>query len=485
MGTVLNPPPVTAAAAGVAFERYLQWATRVEWSDVSQAARHHVVLVLADDLAAAFSALDEPQVAVARQRMLAAATGGPASLLAPRRPRVSVLQAATGNGLAMGWNELDEGYRKAVCHAGLYVLPALLACAEAEGASLQELLRAALLGYETVSRIACSWRFPAMLIHPHALLAPVGAAAGVGFLRRLPAEELLSAISGAATMGMAGPFNHALQGVLARNTWAAQGAASGLAALEWAHCGIGGQASTPHDVYATALGAKADLAPLAPHADGGWAVESGYHKMNACCQYAHSTIEAVQTLLAKNPQLKGGEQLASIQVEVHPLGYALDDHRPTTTLGAKFSVPHAVAAALVHGNGGVASFDAASLDNPRIARLRDITRLVPFPDVRPWPDDRPARVTVTSRTGERFDALCWSAQGGPDRPFSEDALWSKVAALSLAQAPGFVRAMREMARLVQSKDTAEALARPWSAWLDDFFPMDVLDTGATSLSEHK
>jgi 2-methylcitrate dehydratase PrpD len=481
MGAVLNSAPVTAAQAGAAFERYLDWAHGVEWRDVPPVARRRVVLVLADDLAATFSAIDEPQVAAVRQRMLAAGCGGPASLLAPGRPRVSVLQAAMGNGLAMGWNELDEGYRKAVCHAGLYVLPALLACAEAEGASLQELLRAALLGYETVTRVARAFRFPSMLIHPHALLSPVGAAAGVGFLRRLPVDELLSAISGAATLGMAGPFNHALQGVLARNTWAAQAAASGLNALEWAHCGIGGQASSLHDVYVTALGADTvDLSPFEPGAAEGWGVESGYHKMNASCQYTHSTIEAVQSLLAENPKLKGGEALASIEVEAHPLGYALDDTRPTTTLGAKFSVPHAVAAALVHGDGGVASFDANSLADARIARLRDITRMAPFPELRPWPDDRPARVTVTDQAGERYEALCWSAQGGPDRPFAEDALWSKVDVLSRPHAAGFVRTLRAMAELAQSPDAAQALARPWSEWLGDLFVEHATDAGAPS-----
>jgi 2-methylcitrate dehydratase PrpD len=476
------PTPMAGAAeAGVAFQQYLEWAHGVEWHDVSPVARRRVVLVLADDLAATFSAIDEPQVAAIRQRMLAAGDGGPASLLAPGRPRVPVLQAAMANGLAMGWNELDEGYRKAVCHAGLYVLPALLACAEAEGASLQELLRAALLGYETVTRVARAFRFPSMLIHPHALLSPVGAAAGVGFLRRLPVDELLLAISGAATLGMAGPFNHALQGVLARNTWAAQAAASGLNALDWAHCGIGGQASSLHDVYVTALGADTvDLSPFAPGAADGWAVESGYHKMNASCQYTHSTIEAVQSLLAAHPKLKGGQALAGIEVQAHPLGYALDDARPTTTLGAKFSVPHAVAAALVHGDGGVASFDAGSLDDPRIARLRDITRMAPFPELRPWPEDRPARVTVTDHAGERYEALCWSAQGGPDRPFSEDALWSKVDVLSRPHAPGFVRTLRAMALHVQSPDGAEALARPWREWLGDLFLEHAPDAGAPS-----
>jgi 2-methylcitrate dehydratase PrpD len=332
------------------------------------------------------------------------------------------------------------------------------------------LLRALLLGYETVTRVACSFKFSSLRIHPHALLSPVGAAAGVGFLRRLAPAELLSAISGAATMGMAGPFNHALQGVLARNTWAAQAAASGLAALEWAHCGIGGQASSLHDVYVAALGAsEVDLAPFAPEVVGGWSVESGYHKINASCQYTHSTIEAVQALLAQRPKLQGGEELVDIEVQAHPLGYALQDTRPATTLGAKFSMPHAVAAALVHGNGGVAAFDAQSLSDPRIARLREITRLVPFPEVRPAPDDRPSRVIVTDRRGERAEAVCWSAQGGPDRPFSEDALWAKLQALSTPHAPGLVRTMRALVLAVQSPDGAQATARPWSDAIGDTF----------------
>lgn len=482
MGAVLSPAPLTGVEAGQAFDSYLAWACGVEWADVSPVARRRAVLVLADDIAAALSAVDEPQVAALRARTLASSGAGPASLLAPGRPRVPVLQAAMGNGLAMGWNELDEGYRKAVCHAGLYVLPALLAAAEAEGASTQELLRALLLGYETVARIACAFRFSSLRIHPHALLSPVGAAAGVGFLRRLPPAQLLSAIAGAATMGMAGPFNQALQGVLARNTWAAQAAASGLAALDWAQCGIGGQASSLHDVYVSALGAtQVDLSPFTPGADAGWAVESGYHKMNASCQYTHSAIEAVQTLLDQDPSLRGGEAVAAIEVQAHPLGYALQDARPTTTLGAKFSVPHAVAAALVHGDGGVASFDEASLRDPRIARLRDLTRIVPFPEVQPAPHDRPARVVITGHDGARAEALCWSAQGGPDRPYAEDALWHKLQALSARHAPGLVHTMRALMDAVQAPGAAPMLARPWQACLGDLFLDGAAPAGAAAV----
>jgi 2-methylcitrate dehydratase PrpD len=461
VGAVLNPG--LAAQTGEAFTGFIEWAAQREWRDLPSSAQRRAVLILADDLAAALSALDEPEVARAHERLQASAlTPATASLLRPGLPRVGTSQAAMGNGLAMGWNELDEGFRKAVCHAGLYTLPALLAVAESEGASLQDVLRALVLGYETATRVARGWRFPAMNIHPHALLAPVGAAAGVAFLRRLPPAQIAGAVACAATLGMAGPFNQATQGVLTRNTWAAQGAVAGLNAIEWSDCGILGDASSLHSVYAVALGAQADLSAWTLDADAAWAVESGYTKINACCQYAHSTIEAVQLLLERHPALRGGQQVEAIEVEVHPLGHALDNRAPDTTLGAKFSVPHAVAAALVHGNGGVRAFDAASLHDPQLARLRQLVRLRPFEGVRAWPEDRPSRVTVTTAGGARLTAACWSARGGPDKPFAEADLWAKFESIAAERAPAFVATMRQLAALEAGGD---GLSRPWAQWL--------------------
>lgn len=466
MAPVLN----SAQAMGAALDAYVRWAVGVEWSEFPAAARGRAVQVLADDLAAALSALQEPEVRRVRERVLARAAGiAEASLLAPGLPRRTVAEAALVNGLAMGWNELDEGYRKAVCHAGLYVLPALLAAAEPAGASLQEVLRALVLGYETAARFALAWRQPQLTLHPHALLAPVGAAAGLAFLHRLDAEQTLTALAGAATLGMAGPYQQALTGVLARNTWAAQAAQAGLNAVEWARCGIGGTAESPHHVYTTVLQVQADPTALQPGASGGWAIEFGYQKINACCQYAHSTIEAVQQVLAEHPRLRGGEGVAALEVEAHPLAFALDEHEPRTTLGAKFSVPHAAAAAVVHGDGGVAAFDARSLTDPRVARLRAATRLLPFAEVRPWPEDRPARVTLVSTQGERLSAECWSARGGPDRPHGEEAVWAKIAVLTRATAPAFAGVMRRMTAAVASPADASLLRRPWTQWLSESF----------------
>ncbi|QEI06741.1 MmgE/PrpD family protein [Pigmentiphaga aceris] len=452
MGAVLTSARATAAAtalnpsredAAAAFQACLHRLASLEWADIPASARSRGAMVLADNLAAAFSAVAEPEVAAMRAFTMAHAESGSVSVFSPGRPRTSQRDAAALNALTMGWNELDEGYRKAVCHGGLYVLPALLACAEATGASAQDVLRALILGYETVARVARAWRFPDLKLHPHALLMPVGAAAGLGFLMRLPADQLVSAVAGATALGMAGPFNQAVQGSLIRNAWAAHGANAGLLAVQHARAGIGGLASTPFDVYVTGLGcATTDLTAFAD--DGEWAVESGYQKMNACCQYAHSAIEAVQALIARDPSIKGGAGVTGIRVDAHPLALRLDNRAPATTLGAKFSLPHAVAAAVVHGDGGVQSFDAASLDDPRVAGLRGLIEIVPFAEQRPAPHDRPATVTISTHAGTVSETV-WSARGGPDRPFGEAEVWAKVAALCEPVAPQAAQVLQALA----------------------------------------
>ncbi|MDQ2147994.1 MmgE/PrpD family protein [Alcaligenaceae bacterium C4P045] len=480
------------AAAANAFSSCLRRIAACEWRDLPVAARSRAAMIMADNMAAAFSAADEPEVVRARDLALREGDPGAVTMLARGRPLASRRDAASINGLTMGWNELDEGYRKAVCHGGLYVLPALLATAEACGASGRDVLRALILGYEIVARVARAWRFPDLRLHPHALLGPVGAAAGVALLRRLPPDELIAAVAGATALGMAGPFNQAVQGALVRNTWAAHGAVAGMAAVDHARAGIGGLASTPFDVYVTGLGTITDLSAFDD--DGDWAVCAGYQKINACCQYAHSSIAAVQALIARTPKVLKGAAVNAVRVAAHPLALKLDNRQPLTTLAAKFSLPHAVAAAIVHGHGGVTAFDSASLSDPRIERLRQLIEIVPFDGVRPAPHDRPAAVEIETAAGTDRET-CWSAPGGPDLPFDEQDINRKVAALCAPVAPAAAGVLERLAQMAVENTTAPtpmaaasiaaarsptpdasgstrvalSLSSPWSAWLDAMF----------------
>lgn len=456
-------------SVGQGLRDYVKWAVKQELADIPAYARQKSVMIIADDLAAMLSAENEPEVVAAHSRLVADGPEGRASLFRHGRPQLSVMKAALGNALSASWNELDEGYRKAVCHAGLYTLPALLAIAESENLPVSEVIRASTLAYETTARFARTWRFGALKIHPHALFCAVGVTAAVGFIRRLPADLMLSAFSNASTLGVVGPYNQAGRGALIRNAWAAAGINNGFQAIDWAMDGITGLPETPHDVYFETLGSEANIAELTADLGTEWAVTSGYHKLNACCQYAHSSIEAMQQILREHPTLLGGAGIERIQIKTHPLGMTLNDHQPVTTLGAKFSMPHALAASLFYGHGSAEAFGSAAVGNKQVAALRARVDMHPVEQDLPWPQDRPAFLTLVGMDGQTYSASCLSARGGPDRPFGEEELWDKIEGLSTSSTPGLTATMQTIHALAGDKVVASSLARPWRQWVDQFY----------------
>jgi len=152
------------------------------------------------------------------------------------------------------------------------------------------------------------------------------------------------------------------------------------------------------------------------------------------------------------------EDVTEIEVETHPLALPLANPRPTTTLGAKFSLPHAVAAALAMGSGGADAFMSMTLDDARIAPLRERVKVRPYRPLPDPPHDRPSRVTIRQRNGRTATGECPSARGGTDRPFPPDVFIDKITALAAPVYPRFVSTYRDLARL----DDAD-LAQPWRA----------------------
>lgn len=448
--------PRHACADGIRTLAY--WAAGVRAADVPAAALRRAAQVLADDLGAMIGARDEPEVAAFHARTLARAGAPESTVFRGGRSRTDRRSAAVANAVAGDWLELDEGYRLTPCHAGLYVLPALLAEAEARDLPLGELLRILAIGYEVVTRVARGFSPRVLNLHSHARYCAVGACAATALAQGASGELLHSALDAAATLINAGPRNHLISGALVRNVWPAVGAWNGMMSVEWAHCGIAGAADAFHDVYAGLLASEVHPARLTEGLGASWAVQDGYSKVFACCQHLHSAVEA--TLDARREVLQHGgiEQVASIVVEGHPLALLLPNPQPSTTLGAKFSLPHAVAAALVTGSGGAAAFASATLADADIAALRERVVIEPYADLPPPPNDRPARVRIQLRSGASAVAACASAQGGPDRPFPPGVVADKLDALAAPVYPRLPAVMAEVLAL-----DARRMAQGWSA----------------------
>src|SRR3546814_12874857 len=173
-----------------------------------------------------------------------------------------------------------------------------------------------------------------------------------------------------------GPFNHTVQGALVRNVWPGSGASTGLRAVDWAEIGITGRPESLHDVYAAAFAGDCHPGELTERLGEEYALAEGYHKLHACCQYAHAAVEAMLGALA---QVEGGAgAIRGIRIDTHWRGQKLDNRNPATTLASKFSLQHILASTAVHGHAGAEAFHASTPDDPKVAALREAVTIGAF-----------------------------------------------------------------------------------------------------------
>lgn len=417
----------------------LSWASaRAADGDIPEHVLRTALVIMCDDLAAMVVAHTEDEVrAVTAQ----AAGGAPESTVvgAPGQ-RSDRRSAALANAVAANWTELDGGYRPATCHGSLYSLPAALAEVEAGGGTLGDLLRAHVLGYEVVTRVARAYRPPVPLaLHPHATLSPIGAAAALAAARRLDPDTFAAAVLGAASMSLTGPFSHATSGATVRNAWAGAGAQLGFVAVDVAAAGLTASPAVLDEVFASTVVTPSELtAGLGER----WGVEDGYQKPYACCQYLHASVEAAASLVGSLPD--DVDAIASIDVRTHPLGAALVNAAPETTLAGRFSLPHAVSTVLHHRSTDAAVFSGAHLHDAPVAALRERVSIETWADTPPAPHDRPSTVRVTLRDGRVLEETVLSAVGGPDRPLERPALLAKYETLTAQLRPGFADRVRDL-----------------------------------------
>jgi 2-methylcitrate dehydratase PrpD len=347
------------------------------------------------------------------------------------------LNAALGNGLASTWNELDDGYTRTAVHPGALSQPLILAAAEAHQHSFEDVLLATVGAYEIGTRFARAWPGTLPRLHPHGVFNAVCAAAGLGLLRKLKPDTFLSALTAAATMVSPGPYSYPIQGALIRNAWPAAGAWLGHFACEMAELGIGGTASGPFDVFQIGLGAPISLASeLSVNLGSEWTVCDGYHKLYGACHHSHAAMEALESILMAQPGLRGGADVASVTVHCSKMAMSFNNQSPHTTLGAKFSLPHAMAATLVHGADAPGNFFDVSLSDPAIRAWSRKVDLVELPNIKPWPLDRPAKVSLQLKDGSELSAYCEAALGSPARPLEPARVLQKIHQLSADKAPG-------------------------------------------------
>lgn len=378
----------------------VDWALALRADDlpaeVADAARRHLLDGLGTAVAASRRGLAIPAVTVA------AGLGGPSeATLLGRGTKVSAPAAALATGTLVHALDFDDTHAGGLVHATAVVLPAVLAVGEQVDASPDEALVAAVVGLETVCRLAAAapHAFHGRGLHATAVCGVLATALVTARLLRLDHRTAVDAL------GIAGSQAGGLLEFLATGSSTKQlhpGLAShaGILAARLAAAGADGPASVlegERGLYAALADGRADPALVTAGLGLRWETTRITLKPYPACQVMHAALDAGSQVLPLDPA-----RVREVAVEVHPDSAAIvcgpGKADPRTPYDAKFSLPWSLAAMLVDGAVGVDTYAPASLAREEVAALARRVRVVEVPDTR-VAADAPSRVTVTATDG--------------------------------------------------------------------------------------
>lgn len=335
--------------------------------------------------------------------------------------RSGAMDAALLNGTAGTFLELNEGNLYAKGHPGIQVVPAPLALAQEIGASGEALLAAIAVGYDVCARISRAAKVR-IEVHPHGTWGVIGAAIAAARLKGFDERQMLELINVASTMGMATSRQTLLDGATVRNIFTGHAGYMGLMAVRLVECGFTGEKDSPSAVYGKVLSDGFDPQKVVESLGSEWMIELGYFKLHPTGRYVHSAIDALEDALKGTP-LKT-EQIKSIDVGAYRLCAMLKEKRVTSSFGARFSVPFALATILHHGKSSLAAFENVENEAVQALAARVEVRENPAYTER-YPGEQRCDVRIALHDGTVREGRCVVTKGEPSRPHTAAELEAK------------------------------------------------------------
>ncbi|MDI9915660.1 MmgE/PrpD family protein [Rhodococcus sp. IEGM 1379] len=339
--------------------------------------------------------------------------------------RTNVETATVLDAIASCALELDEGNKYAAGHPAAHVVPAAIAAVRLSKVPVsgRTFLTAVVAGYEVASRFGYAltrndrW-------HTHGHWGATGAAAAAAMVWNADVDVVAAAIDGSSALIHVAPWALVLDGNFARNLWIAGAVRAGLDAARLAAAGLVHNSGAIEHTLGDIVGSL-DLDRLTEDLGRRWLTLEGYAKQHASCSYTHAAIDTVQSLRAHASWT--AEDVEHVHVQTHSLAEPLFGRRPSTRLGAMFSLPFVVAASFVAD-----SIDADTLDPAggtfEIAEQfsKRVTVATSIQLDALLPQRRVAQVQVELRNGEHVAASTPNPVGDVDHfPMDRNAIRAK------------------------------------------------------------
>jgi 2-methylcitrate dehydratase PrpD len=393
---------------------------------------HHARRALLDWFAALLPGCSRPP-ATLLAAALAAERGAGRAICYVDGARVPLRQAALINATASHTVEFDDIYRDAGYHPACPTIGAALAAAQSVGASMQDLMRAIVAGYEVGCRIGVAvqpshYRY----WHTTGTVGTFGAAAAVGVLLGLDAGRMAHALATAATM--AGGLQQAFRGEgMSKPLHPGHAADAGALAAMAAAQGMTGALDVLHGPAGFAAATSEDTGKWDAALEGlgeQHAIEHITFKNHGCCGHVFPALDALEEMRAAHGFTAG--MVERIEVGGYgPTKTVCDRPEARTEQDARFSVQYCVAALLNLGGVRLAAFEPQNLEDPRIRADMAKVSVTLDPELADaYPARRAARMHVTLTDGRQLERYQPTRKGDPDAPLSDADLSAKFRELA-------------------------------------------------------
>lgn len=431
----MTTPPVTRALA--------EWIVSVKGDNIAEDVRKEGVRTFVNWLGCAVGGASHETVEAAIRGVTPFSGPRNATVLG-RSEKLDVLHAALVNGISSHVLDYDDTHLKTIIHPAGPVASALLALAETRPMSGRDLITSMLVGIEVECRIGNS-------VYPHhydrgwhitGTAGVFGSAAAVGHAIGLDATKMQWALGLAASQsaGLREMF-----GTMTKSFHPGRAAQNGATSALLAEAGFDSslQGIEAPRGFANVMSDKQDYGEILDDLGTRWEAALNSYKPFACGIVIHPTIDGCQQIREEIGTRVN--EIETVKLTTHPLVLELTGKTsPKTGLEGKFSVYHAAACALLHGDGAPTAFTDKMVADPAVIALRDKVKATADRSVH----EASVVIEIAFKDGSTLKKDIERAIGSRERPLTNEMLDTKF--------------LRQAELVVGSADAKRILSAAWA-----------------------
>lgn len=331
---------------------------------------------------------------------------------------LALKEAVFLNGLNGHALDFDDGTNSGIIHLGSPIFSLLLPLSQRYGTGVEEMLKAAIVGYEASYTMAVSIQpgHKAMGYHATGTCGTLGATIAAAYMLGFSDEERFQAFA-CACVAAGGMLKVLDDGSELKPYNVAKTALLALTALELAKSGFKGHADPLGGRgFFRMMTGKEDIELKPVLVNGTYAIMKSYTKPYASCRYTHPAVEAAIHLRADVKP----EDVEEIDIRTYDLAVSGHDHTDIPgSYSAKMSIPYATAAGLIYGRAGLQEFSEETVKGEQILRLTKKVRVSADEELsKVFPAVQAAVVTIRTKNGMFTDRVDFP-KGEPENPLDD------------------------------------------------------------------